>query len=147
MDLDWRKIDRWIMGEAWTGARIAEHLEALCERIGPRWASSAGEFQAVNYLREQLQASGVENAVLEEFQLETWEWKSARAQVVESGKDIDLLPFNRCPPFEVQAPIVDAGYGTAREIDRERHLLEGGIGLMHMAFEPFTPPLPRSAMD
>ncbi len=144
MDLDWRKIDRWIMGEAWTGARIAEHLEALCERIGPRWASSAGEFQAVNYLRQQLRASGVENAALEEFQLETWEWNSARAQVVEGGKDIDLLPFNRCPPFEVQAPIVDVGYGTPREIDRARHLLEGGIGLMHMAFEPFTPPLPHA---
>ena len=53
MELNWREIDRWIFGEAWTGSQIGDHVEMLCEQIGPRWASSEGERQAVEYLREQ----------------------------------------------------------------------------------------------
>ena len=40
MELNWREIDRWIFGEAWTGSQVREHVEVLCEQIGPRWASS-----------------------------------------------------------------------------------------------------------
>jgi len=143
MDLDWRTIDRWLVGEAWTGSRIAGHLSELCENIGPRWASSAGEWRAVNYLRAQLQADGVEDAALEEYPLDTWEWTRAEAQVVEDGSPVDLLPFNRCPPFSVQAPIVDVGYGTPREINQTRDRLKGGIAVMALAFEPFTAPIPH----
>ena len=142
MDLDWRSIDRWIMGEAWTGSRIREHLSELCDHIGPRWSSSEGEQKAVEYLRQQLEDTGVEEAALEEFQLDTWEWTRAAAQVVESGQAIDLLPFNRCPTFSVQAPIVDAGYGTPREIDQARERLAGGVAVMALSFEPFTTPIP-----
>ena len=60
MGLDWRTIDRWVMGEAWTGARIEAYLDELCENIGPRWSSTDGEWKAVNYLCEQLRAAGVE---------------------------------------------------------------------------------------
>jgi hypothetical protein len=42
MELDWKSIDRWIFGEAWTGSRVTEHVEMMCEEIGPRWASSRG---------------------------------------------------------------------------------------------------------
>ena len=99
MDLDWKTIDRWLMGEAWTGSRIADHLNELCDNIGPRWASSTGEWKAVSYLCDQLRIQGLDEAALEEFELHTWEWESARAQVVEIDKDIDLLPFNRCPAW------------------------------------------------
>ena len=58
MELNWREIDRWIFGEAWTGSQIGDHVEVLCEQIGPRWASSEGERQAVEYLREQFAQAG-----------------------------------------------------------------------------------------
>ena len=59
MELNWREIDRWIFGEAWTGSQIGAHVEVLCEQIGPRWASSEGERQAVEYLREQFAQAGL----------------------------------------------------------------------------------------
>jgi hypothetical protein len=40
MTLDWHPLDRWMMGEAWTGAFIQPHRHALSERIGPRWSST-----------------------------------------------------------------------------------------------------------
>ena len=68
--------------------------------------------------------------------------------------EIDLLPYNRCPPCDLEARIVNAGYGTEHEIDRVRGQLKGSIAVMHLALEPFTAPSPpiaqcaaRSAMQ
>ena len=45
MTLDWHTLDRWMMGEAWTGSSIEAHLNKLCRDIGPRWSSSEAEWQ------------------------------------------------------------------------------------------------------
>ena len=55
-----------------------------------------------------------------------------------------MLPFNRCPPCALEAPLVDAGYGTPRELEARGGGLEGRIAIMHLAFEPFTTPVPHS---
>jgi hypothetical protein len=132
------------MGEAWTGARIGEHLAELAEKIGPRWSSSEAEWQAIRYIQEQMQADGLDTVAVEAYELATWAWSGAEAWVVEDERPLDLLPFNRCPPFSVQAPIVDVGYGTPREIEAARPHLAGAVAVMAMAYEPFTPPMPHS---
>lgn len=143
MNLDWRSIDRWLMGEAWTNSHIGPHLTMLCDTIGERWASSDGERRAVEYIRSQLAESDLTNAALEEYSLDTWSWSSATAHVVESERAIDVLPFNRCPPFSARGPIVDVGYGTPYEIDQVRDQLPGAIAVMALAFQPFTTPIPH----
>ena len=59
MSLDWPAIDRWLMGEAWVGSQIEQHLAVLCQQIGPRWSSSDGERQAVAYIRECMEAAAL----------------------------------------------------------------------------------------
>ena len=54
---DWPAADRWLMGVAWTGSRVREHVVHLCEAIGPRWSSSQAEWEAIHYIREILAAS------------------------------------------------------------------------------------------
>ena len=120
--------------------RSATHVEVLCEQIGPRWASSEGERQAVEYLREQFAQAGLADAALEEFALNTWAYNRAEATV--GDMEIDLLPYNRCPPCNLEAPIVNAGYGTEHEVARVRSQLKGSIAVMHLALEPFTSPSP-----
>ena len=141
MELDWRVLDRWIMGEAWTGSRIEEHLHELCDHIGPRWSSSAAESEAVEYIRDQMQVDGVENAALETFQLDTWTWTKAKATVIPGGMSIDLLPFNRCPSVNIQASIVDVGFGTPHAINLNRAKLRGSIALLNLTHEPFSSPI------
>lgn len=143
MELNWQEIDRWLMGEAWTGSRIPDHLRQLCETIGPRWASSDGEWAAIQYIREQMRDAGLENAAAEEFQLETWAWRSAEARLLPGDRAMDLLPFNRCPPCSVRGLVVDVGYGTLREIDVVREKLPGAVAVMYLAYEPFTTPIPH----
>ncbi|MCH2662529.1 hypothetical protein MK163_18970, partial [bacterium] len=64
MELDWQAIDRWIFGEAWTGSKVRDHVDVLCEQIGPRWASSAAEKEAAEYIRGQFVESGLAGAAL-----------------------------------------------------------------------------------
>jgi len=143
--MDWHSIDRFLMGEAWAGARINSHLTMLCDTIGPRWASSPAEWQTVNYIREQFTASGLTNAALEKYSLKSWRYTAATAHLVEDNLAIHLLPFNRCPPVAVTAPLVDVGFGTPHEIADQQGKLPGSIAIMALVFEPFTPPMPLSA--
>jgi hypothetical protein len=140
MQLDWREIDRFLFGEAWTGSRSGERAEILCQKIGPRWASSASERRAAEYIRDQFAADGLADAVLEEFELATWSYDKAEAVLADEGLCIDLLPFNRCPPCSLEAPIAYVGYGTEREIAAAP--LAGAIAVMRIAYEPFTTPVP-----
>ena len=140
MPIDWPVIDRWLMGEAWTGSRVPEHLAVLCDEIGPRWSTSAGERRAIEYIRDQFESDGLAKAGLEEFQLPTWAWDRADAKVVETGQAMDLLPAVRCPSFQVSGPIVDAGYGTPEEIELVRSRLKGSIAVVRMGSRPFVGP-------
>lgn len=146
-ELDWQKIDRHIVGEAWIGAEIQRHLTRLCDEIGPRWASSPAELAAVNYLRACFAEYGLSNPRLEEFSLSTWAWeqvdsRTAAATISDGGGDISFLPFHRCPAFATQARLVDVGFGTEREIKSKQAVLGGAIAVVAQGFEPFTAPVP-----
>ncbi len=144
MKLDWQSLDRWTVGEAWTGSRIHTHLTELCDRIGPRWSSSEAEWEAIRYICDQMQIAGLEQVAVQEYPLDTWSWRKAEARVVEDERPIDLLPFNRCLACDLQAAIVDVGYGTPREIEAAGTNLLGAVAVMAMAYEPFTQPVPHS---
>ena len=144
MGVDWRAVDRWLMGEAWTGSHIKAHASALCEHIGPRWSSSTAEKEAVEYIQGQMRADGLDRAELEPFKLQTWAWSRAEARVAGGDVGIDILPFNRCPSFSVRAPIVDVGFGTPREVEQCGSGLKGAVAVMSLAFEPFTTPIPHA---
>lgn len=141
MNLDWRALDRWMMGEAMTGSRIEAHVRELCENIGPRWSSSEAEKEAIAYIQGQLEAGELDRVALEEYQVDTWAWSRAKARVAPGDFPVDVLPFNRCPPFNVRGAIVDVGYGTPREIQQVRNRLAGSVAVMFLAFEPFTTPV------
>lgn len=142
MELDWRTIDRWLMGEAWTGSLMPQHLVELCDRIGPRWASSPAEWRTVNYIREQFAQSGLVNSTLEEYALHTWEYSLAELILTEEGRRVDILPFLRCPACQCTGPLVDTGFGTAHEIEAVTTHLPGAVAIVALGYEPFTAPVP-----
>lgn len=139
-EVDWHEIDRFLVGEAWAGSRLDAHLEELCVNIGPRWASSEGERRAVEYIRKQMDSFGLADARLEEFDLDTWEHGEAVATATPDERAVEILPYQYCPPFEVEAALVDVGFGTERELLSTRKLLPDAIAVMSLADEPFTTP-------
>ena len=139
MALNWRDIDRWVIGEAWAGSLIPAHASELCDRIGVRWGGSEGDLRAAEYIRGQMESSGLHNARLEEFTLHSWEHGRAEARVARDGREIKVLPFNRTPAVEVTGHLVDVGFGTPREIEAAGRGLKGAVAVMAIASEPFSP--------
>ncbi|HXF61162.1 MAG TPA: M28 family peptidase [Caldilineaceae bacterium] len=142
MQLDWPAIDRWLMGEAWTGSRLPAHLAMLCDTIGPRWSSSPGEAATVAYITAQMAEAGLAAVGTEEYRLDTWMLQSYHAALVEDESPVAILPANRCPTCTVIGPLVDTGYATLREIEEAGSRLAGGIAVLALGYEPFTAPMP-----
>lgn len=144
MNIDWTSIDRQIVGEAWVRSKIERHVDNLCRRIGPRWASTEAERKAAEYIRGQMIKSGYEDASLDEFDLDGWNHEPVQATIVEDDRSIDMLPMLNCPSFEVEAPIVDVGFGMPHEIEAPSERLIGSIAVMNLGPEPFSTPVPHS---
>ena len=131
------------MGEAWVGSSIPAHIQALCDDIGVRWAGSDGDLRAAQYISEQFAAYGLENVGFEPFPLKTWRCDSVEISVAgEESWTIDARPVLFCPSVTVTAPLVDAGFGMAHEIERLNGGLRGAVAIMDTGFEPFSPPRP-----
>ncbi|MDP6506271.1 MAG: M28 family peptidase, partial [Planctomycetota bacterium] len=141
---NWNAIDRWIVGESWIGSQFEEHLTELCVNIGERWSSSEGERRAGEYIRGRYDSFGLADARLDDVPLDTWEFSSAEGSIAESGQEIDVLPFHFCPPFEIEAAVVDAGYGQMHELVILGESLRGAAAVVNLGQESFTPPKPLS---
>jgi hypothetical protein len=145
MALDWREIDRFLMGEAWAGSRIPEYRDYLCHEIGSRWGGSDGDFRAAEYIRGQMSLHGLDSVRVEQFELDTWNYTSAIARIPDTSEQLEIKPFLRCPAIDLTAPVIDLGYGTPRDIDAASDTMRGAIVVLNLGSEPFTPPLPHTA--
>ena len=136
MDLVNRKeIDRWIVGESWVNSQIQNHLEKLCNQIGPRWASSIEERITADYLYDKLQEYGLDTNH-DNFDLDTWNLKNSSLKIEDIS--LDVRPFNKCPSIDIKSHIIDVGFGTEREISKYSDQLRNKIVLMDHGFEPFS---------
>lgn len=143
IEFDWEQIDRHIVGEAWVGSKIERHVDELCRRIGPRWASTEAEHMAAEYARDQLGQSGYENAHFEEFELDGWRHQPVYASIPGDDKPIEMLPMLNCPQIEIEAPIVDVGFGMPYEIESSSDRLANSIAVVNLVSEPFSNPIPH----
>lgn len=140
--LDWRAIDAWLMGEAFVGSRLDEHLYELCERIGPRWAGTSGDVAAGRYVKERFEEFGLQDSRFEGFDLKAWDYSACWGRIMEDDRPITLVPMIHCPPVEVRAPLADAGFGMPHEVEARAGNLRGSIAVVENADEPFSTPLP-----
>ncbi len=145
MTLNWHEIDRFLMGEAWAGSLINQHVTELCDVIGPRWGGSEEDRRAADYIRSQMEAANLDRAEIEPFQIDTWSHGKVEIRLVESGREIASMPFLRCKPTDVTAKLVDTGHASAHEVDSLGDSLRGNVALAIIAPEPFTTPEPFTA--
>jgi hypothetical protein len=147
--LDWTAIDKWLVGEAFVGSRLDEFLYQICERIGPRWAGTAGDFAAGSYIVERFEEFGLTNPRSEEFELKAWDYSKCEGRVVEDDLPITLLPMIHCPPIDLRAPLVDVGFGMPHEMAAVAGKLSGSIAVINIDDEPFSHavPLPERLRD
>ena len=109
--LNIKELDRWIVGDSWINSEIHDHLNKLCDEIGPRWATSKEERYAGNYLHEKFQEYGLD-VERDNFEIESWIPRNFTLKINESS--LDIKPFNRCPSINIKSKIIDVGFGTEK---------------------------------
>jgi hypothetical protein len=141
MSIDWRTTDCWLMGEASVGSKIADHVKVLCDDIGVRWAGTDNEFAAAEYVATQFQLLNLQDRSVETFSLRTADCHAASLKVVaENAWRIDTRPCLFCPSIDVEARLVNVGYGMPHELKSLGNVLSGCVALIKSEYEPFTEP-------
>ncbi len=108
------------LGRAWRDDRAKSFHTRLTE-LGPRLGGSPGERRAADLVVDAFAEAGI-GPRIERFELAAWERGSATLSVSgqREGQPVErpfaalALPYS--PPGEIEAPLVDVGYGTPEEI-------------------------------
>ncbi len=134
------------MGEAWSGSLIKQHLSELADVIGSRWGGSPEDRRAAAYIRDQMEAAGLDRSEIEPFTLDTWNHGEVSITLPDdSNRKISSMPFLRCMAINVTTPLLDVGHGSPHEIDALGGRVKGAVVLASISPEPFTAAEPFTA--
>jgi carboxypeptidase Q len=119
---------------AYAGTEVSSNADVLLDEIGPRISALPSGERAQDFVEERLQAYGVENVRQEPFELLAWDRRSAELQVLEPAAlgdaTFNILSLGHVGSYDIEAPLLDAGYGTAEEIEALGDEVEGTIVLV-----------------
>lgn len=127
-------IDRLIVGEVMCNSDFQENLRALC-LPGGRLSGTPNSSQAEQFVADQLRAYGLQNVHLEPFEMPGWQ---VNETVVTALTDPPVVLTNAValgntcstPPGGITAELIDAGAGSAEDLDRLGEALAGKLALV-----------------
>lgn len=113
---------------------IKEHINVLCESIGPRPGGSPGNHLAAEYLREQFESAGWK---VEEQQFDCPAWRHKGTALSLEGKALKALANAYSPACDVEGPIVS--FCTIPELEAAE--LDNHVGIMYgdLTKSPISP--------
>ena len=119
-------LDR-ALGRAWYDDHAMELLADLTE-LENRMGGSPGERRGAELVAAAFEDAGLAEVRAEAFPMQYWERGSTAFAVtdpVERSFEAIALPYS--PPGDVEAPLVDVGYGTPEEIDEAGEDVRGAV--------------------
>lgn len=105
------------------GCRIARELSLIGNdesTQGFKNAGSTGEKKAAAYIMKEMREIGLANVSVDKFEVDAWEFRGSKLTYMEYGKRVScpLSAFAGTRGVnngEINASVIDAGYGTYRE--------------------------------
>jgi Zn-dependent M28 family amino/carboxypeptidase len=104
------------IGRTWVDDRSWEFISSLTA-IGSRMGGSDGEERAADVVAEAFEDAGVEGVHTESFPMNRWTRGETELELLDPDQrafEAIALPYS--PSGEVEADLVDVGYGTPEEI-------------------------------
>lgn len=133
------EIDRKIAGDLYFSSDGLAFLEELVDRFGPRFAGSAQEHAAAEFIGERLRQLGPNSVTQETFTWPGWIRKETRLAVSRPiTRDVPCIALPCCPPASVEGSLVDVGAGDPQTYAEQRDKMKGAIVMASTA-------TPRSA--
>jgi Zn-dependent M28 family amino/carboxypeptidase len=103
----------WI-AEAFT-SDVGTSLHEELVNVGNRMGGSEGERRGAEATRDALAEAGARDAHLEEFDVQGW--TRGTSSVAAGDETFDAIALPRSPPGEVEAELIDLGYGLPEDFE------------------------------
>ena len=122
--------ERQLIGDIWTSDEPYQNLLWLCDEIGNRWAGSASEHAAGEFIRDKLIAYGLQNVRLEPVEFGAWERGEASLRMTAPvSKAFSCIALPYCPAGEIEAELIDVGEGEEEDFARLGDAVRGKIAI------------------
>jgi aminopeptidase YwaD len=125
-----KDIERHILGNIWTSGEIYESLLYLCDDLGSRFGGTESEHRSATFLKEKMEAYGLQNVHLEEFPVYAWDRGSCELTLtapVEREFSAIAMPF--AGSGEIEGEVIDLGEGETADFERAGEAVRGKIVL------------------
>ncbi len=114
------------------GERVEANADTLLDQIGPRISALPSGEEAQAFAERRLRAYGLPRVWQEPFPLLAWDRRAASIRVVApegafTEGELRILSLGHVDSHAVEGPLLDAGYGTAEEIEALGSRVEGAI--------------------
>ncbi len=115
--MDIANLEKQILGDLWTSPDLWNNMLALCDTFNSRFAGTAEERAAGEFIMDCFRRYGLQNVHAEPFQMPGWERGTARFAVLDGEREI-LLPCLALPGTHgcaIEAELIDVGNGGPEE--------------------------------
>jgi Zn-dependent M28 family amino/carboxypeptidase len=121
-------IERHLLAEVWTSNEVHRNLLHLCDDIGHRFAGSASEHAAAEFLRWKMGEYGMRDVHLEEFPIYSWERGESHVELLSPVKrTIAAIAMPYSPSSDVEGELIDLGEGRERDFGRPGTVITGKV--------------------
>ncbi len=120
------ETDRLMIGDIYTSNDVLDNLLVLCDRFGSRFAGSAEEKDAADYMAQKLSEYGLPVVEQEAVTYTGWRRGEAVLEIVDPvERAIPCITLPHSPPADLTADIVDVGGGSPADFEARAHELPG----------------------
>lgn len=122
-------LERAILGDLWDAPTLWDNLTYLCDVCNSRFAGTADERRAGDYIMARFQAYGLQQIAAEPFEMRGWERGDCRLSLLDPALDLPCIALPGSYACDLSAEIVDAGTGTPGDFQRLGTAVAGKIVL------------------
>ncbi len=127
--MDIAALEKDLLGNLWTAPDVWDTLAYLCDAGNGRFAGTADERRARDYLLDRLRAYGLDRVADEPFEMRGWTRGEARLTILAAEQSIDLpcIALPGAPGCDLEAEVVDVQKGGAEDFARLGAAVAGKI--------------------
>lgn len=129
--MDLRTLDQKILGDIWTSPELWNHILTLCDSCNSRFATTADERRAGDYIMACFKRYDLQNVHAESFEMPAWERGTARLVLLtaEGELEIPCLALPGTHACDLVAEIIDVGNGSPEDYQKLAQPATGKIVL------------------
>ena len=128
-EVEFARIEKELLGDLWVSSHLWDTLAYLCDVCHGRFAGTADERRARDFLVARLKEYGLDQVGTEPFEMRGWDRGPARLALLGNDEPLELpvMALPGTPGCDLEAEIIDVGQGSAKDFERLGTAVAGKI--------------------